>query len=341
MPSDAAPNLQESSAYQRVRLWSGITSIGFNICLIAFFAITSVWWASLVSSPASELIFIGVLAIGISMANLPFDLLSGFAIESSFSNTEQSLSEWLRDWVIGRGLASLGLFFSFSLFWWNHATAGAFVVPILVLASVFLIAGILAFPAGFKAPSQSSESRFEMALREDLHSLTGQARKIRWFDNGEARFVNGFLTPFGFLCLSTTVARELTPREASLLAAREEWFRKSLASLVEGTIVVIWSLLGLSLALLLPASSGLQAATGGAAIVTVWCFLALFVWPSLNRKWMTKADQYLLTLAPREEVVSLLKKVQALNKTDVSLSSAKTMVFHPIPPLEERLRGLS
>ncbi len=340
MPPYKTSGLEEASAYQRVRLWSGITSIGFNLCLIVFFAVTSVWWASLLNSPTWDLIFLGVLAIGISMANFPLDWLSGFAIESAFRNTKQSFSGWFRDWVIGRGVACFGLYIGFLLFWWNHSTGGLFVFPILGLASVVLIGGILAIPTGFKAPPHSSESCFEDALRQELHRLVDKARDIRWFENGEARFVNGFISPSGILCLSTSVSRELTRREASLLAAREEWFRSSRVFFVEGTIVVLWSLLGLLLALLVPASSGLQAATCGAAVVTIWCFLALFIWPSLNRKWMADADQYLLKLAPRDEVLALLKKIQSLNKTDVSLSTAKTTVFHPIPPLEERIRAL-
>ncbi len=341
MPSEHISGFQDASAYQRVRLWSGITSIGFNLCVILFFAVTSLWWASLINTAALEFIFLGALAIGISMANLPLDLLSGFAIESTSGNTQQSFREWIRDWMIGRGLGALGLFFSFSLFWWNHVTAGGFVFPILVLAGFVLAGGLLFFPTGLKAPQESSEARFEITLRRELNQLIGPARDIRWFENGETRFVNGFISPSGLLCLSTTVARELTPREAALLATREEWFHKNRTFFIEGTIVVLWLLLGLLFALLLPATSGLQAAIGGAAVVTGWCFLALFIWPSLNRKWMARADQSLLTLAPAEEVRDLLQKVQSLNKTDVSLSAAKTFVFHPIPPLEERLQGLS
>ncbi len=341
MPSDERTVFQNATAYQRIRLWAGITSIGFNLLLILFFAVTSTWWASLLNGPTWEFLFLGTLAVGISLANLPFDLLSGFAIESAFRQTTQSLAVWIRDWLIGRGAACLGLCFSFSLFWWNHSTSGAHVLPILVLACALLIAGILSIPTGFKAPPHSSESRFEIGLREKLILRNGRPRDIRWFDNREAHFVNGFISPSGVLCLSTTVASELTPREASLLAAREEWFRVSGAFLAEGTIVVLWSLLGLFFALTISSSSGLQAAICGAAVVTGWCFLALFIWPSLNRNWMTKADQYLLTLAAHDEVCALLQKIQSLNKTDISLSPSKIAVFHPIPPLEKRLRALS
>ena len=143
------------------------------------------------------------------------------------------------------------------------------------------------------------------------------------------------------LCLSTTVCSELTLREAAILAVRESWFRRSGVAAVVPVIVVGWLVLGLGLALLLPSSSGLEAATGGVAFVTVWCFLSLFIWPTLSRRWMTAADQSLLLMFPRSEVAALLRKVQSINRTDVSLSRVKTTVFHPIPPLDQRLEELA
>jgi hypothetical protein len=330
-----------SSEYQRVRLWSGIVSIGFNLSLIGFLAITSAWWSLFLGNASLEMLSLCLVAVGIPLANLPFDLLSGFANESALKKTAQSQRGWFRDWMVGRGLTAVGLFFSFFLFWWNHSTAGSFVPPILTLASVVLLAGLLVIPTGFRAPPQSGEFRYEGFLRDELKMLNSKVRDVHWFDNGDLRFVNGFISPFGLLCLSTTVSIELTPREAALLAAREEWFRKSGCFAVGSVIAVVWALLGFVFALFLPATSAVQAAMGGSAVVTGWCFLALFIWPSLNRRWMRKADCYLAKLAPHDEVVALLKKVQSLNATDVSLSRAKTTVFHPIPPLEERLRALS
>ncbi len=40
------------------------------------------------------------------------------------------------------------------------------------------------------------------------------------------------------------------------------------------------------------------------------------------------------------EVHDLLSKLERLNATDISLSPAKTAVFHPIPPLQDRLSNL-
>jgi len=106
---------RDSSEYQRGRLWSGIVSIGFNLSLIGFLAITSAWWSLLLGSPSLELLFLGLVAVGVPLANLPFDLLTGSAHESALKKTAQSQNGWLRDWIVGRGLKAAGLFFSFPL----------------------------------------------------------------------------------------------------------------------------------------------------------------------------------------------------------------------------------
>ena len=74
--------------------------------------------------------------------------------------------------------------------------------------------------------------------------------------------------------------------------------------------------------------------------MTTWCFLALFVWPTVNRVWMRSADEFLASMASAAEVKDLLSKIERLNATDIALSPAKTAVFHPIPPLQDRLNNL-
>jgi Zn-dependent protease with chaperone function len=56
---------------------------------------------------------------------------------------------------------------------------------------------------------------------------------------------------------------------------------------------------------------------------------------------MIQADRALCEKATPEEVMGLLNKVQRLNATDTELGSVKTTVFHPIPPLSDRIRSLS
>jgi hypothetical protein len=198
----------------------------------------------------------------------------------------------------------------------------------------------LSVPVGRPAAQGSSTEEFEKKLSLELKNLGLQARQIRWFDLGDSETVNGCITPRGVLSLSDSVAQCLTPREAALMAAREEYYRRSGTWILPLIIVAAWTLLGILMTRFAPRLIPVQAGLSGAAVLSSWCFLALFIWPSLNRLWMRKADTFLVSLATPEEVRSLLVKIERLNATDITLSPAKTLVFHPIPPLQERLNRL-
>jgi Zn-dependent protease with chaperone function len=213
-------------------------------------------------------------------------------------------------------------------------------VTLFLTAGFIVIVLFLLVPSGDRAPKDSSQEAFERNLERELKSLSVNPRPVRWFDHGDSETVNGCITPRGFLSLSTTVAEWLTPREAALMAAREEFYRRSGTWLTVLVIVTFWTLLGILLGARMPSVNPVQAGLNGAAIMSTWCFVALFVWPTLNRLWMRKADAFLATLTSPGEVRDLLSKIERLNATDINLPAAKTAVFHPIPPLHERLSNL-
>jgi hypothetical protein len=213
-------------------------------------------------------------------------------------------------------------------------------VSLILVAGVVVILLFLLVPAGDPSPMGSAHQVFEKNMASESVSLAVKSRPVRWFDLGDNETVNGCITPRGFLSLSTTVAQWLTPREAALMAAREEYYRRSGAWILILLIVLVWTLLGILAASLLPSMNPVQAGLNGAAVMTTWCFLALFVWPTLNRFWMRRADSFLASLATPGEVHDLLSKIERLNATDIALSPAKTAVFHPIPPLQDRLSNL-
>ncbi len=329
--------------YQRVRLWAGITSIGANLGAIWMLAISALWWAPLIPSTGGQLAVLGLLALVLMLINLPFEILLGHALETAVGRTRQSFRAWLGDWLRQSARAGATLSFGLLFFWGHHFSGGAWSWPLLGGAFVVMLLVVLFVPQGVAALPGSVEDRFALALAGELARLHQPPSVVRWFDNSDEESVNGYLVPWraACLCLATTVARHLTPREAALLAAREGWFRRSGATARAVCIAVGWLMTGVGAGLFIPADSALQAALLGAAVVTTWCFAALFIWPTLNRSWMRHADLFLLTLAPREEVRALLEKLQRLNATDVSLPAGKTAVFHPIPPLTSRLEALS
>jgi hypothetical protein len=332
----------DSTDYQRIRLWSGITSIGANLAMIWGLALSASWWAmgfsglGLLGIPAVLL----AVAILVTLANLPFDVLSGHAVEQAAGRTGQSTGQWLADWIRGRLVTMIGLWIGMIYFSAFHQASRSGTIILIVAAGVMVILLFLLVPAGDSAPAGSSKEVFEKSMNAELQSLGVTARPVRWFDLGDEETVNGCITPRGLLSLSATVAQWLTPREAALMASREECYRKSGTWLFTLLIVASWTLLGILLATLIPSVNAVQAGLIGAAVMSSWCFLALFVWPTLNRFWMNRGDAFLASLASPAEVGELLSKIERLNATDISLSAVKTAVFHPIPPLQARLSKL-
>ena len=330
----------DSTHYQRIRLWSGITSIGTNLALVWGLALSASMWAVDISGVLAVTAVFLFVAILVTFANLPFDLLSGHAVELAVGRTGQSVSRWLNDWTRHRAITLAGMWTGMLFFAGFYRVPGYWVIPMLLVAGVFILILFLLVPSGRASSTASLEEEFEKKLESEVKSLQIKSRPVRWFDHGDMETVNGCITPRGILSLSTTVAQLLTPREASLMVAREEYYRRSGIWIMILAIVTIWTLSGILLTRLMPSVNPFQAGLYGVAVMTTWCFLALFVWPTLNRFWMRQADSFLASLTSRGEVSDLLSKIERLNATDITLSPGKTAVFHPIPPLQDRLTNL-
>jgi hypothetical protein len=331
----------DPTRYQRIRLWAGITSIGANLALIWALALTSGVWAARFPSLISSAMVLLAAAALVTLANLPFDMLTGDAVERAAGRTERATSSWLKDWSRGRSVTLLGCWAGMLFFLFIHQLPKSLLPWLMLAAGLFTLILFFLIPAGRPANNGSSKLKFEENFAFEMKTLGLKLRSVRWFDCGDLETVNGYITPRGFLSLSDSVAQWLTPREAALMAAREEYYRRSGAWILIHVIVAFWTLLGIALASITPCLNPVQAGLSGAAVMSSWCFLALFIWPTINRILMRKADIFLASLVAKEEVRSLLLKIESLNATDISLPAAKTAVFHPIPPLQERLNRLS
>ncbi len=332
--------------YQKVRLWSGIFSIGTNLGLI-----WALYGVSLLASPwllarfdvRLWLLFpvAAMLALG-----FVFDILSGHAAETALGRTRQSFNGWLRDWFLISLRAAPALYLGLLFLSWLRFESLQNQGLVIIGAAQFFVLLSLLLPAWLPRSwrCETPEPRdFEAQLRPELAKIGVAANvPILWIESEDESTVNGAVPPSGRvqIWLATNVARQLTPRQAALLIRRDWWFRRTKKHFYSVLICIIWLLIGLIGAQFLPARDALQAGLGGAACMTTWCFAALFVWPHLNQRWMAAADRDLLQCAPLSEIETLLRRVQELNLSDTALSDVKSGVFHPIPDLSRRLENL-
>ena len=347
-----------ASSYQRVRLWSGISAIGLNLVLA---------WMLFGLSPVLQRLFprwpfpavLALCLLGGMLLMLPFELLMGHAVERLVERSEQSLGAWLADWARGAAhyfFASwcAGLAFGYGAgLWWPWRVAIT-----MAILGLCLLAAEYQFRSSPRTwrPDSPSFTIYESEVQSALDDLRIPAPPLRWIADSDSYAVNGMVVGPALLgsaedhllppvAITTSVVKYLKPTQTALLIAREVFQHRAGFRRTALLVCLGWLLAGLAMAWSAPMFAGAMPALNSAllamAIMTTWCFLALFVWPVWNRYWVRRADGFLLTLAPLEEVRELLILLQQLNATDIELPGAKTSVFHPIPPLAERLHFLS
>jgi len=335
-----------AALYQRLRLWSGITSITLNLALV---------WAATLLAPAIHRTFLDAplflllpaVLIGAQFLLLPFDYLTGHLLEQFSGRTTVATREYFRDWADGVlrftvAMTAAGLIFALE----TLRTPAIQGILLLLLASIMVATAVcmLGILPHRQLLAQPPDAAFPAALQREMQLLKLPPLSIVWMRDGETSTVNGaileFFTPHTVL-LSESVAQQLTPREAALMIARETLCVK-LGHRWQSLLVAIgWLVGGVAIGWNLPAQEGLQSALLPMAFVSTWCLLGLFLWPSLSRRLVHAADRALVRLSSPSEVAALFARVQSLNATDTHLSPWKRRIFHPIPPLDDRIETKS
>lgn len=332
--------VDQAAAYQRIRLWSGIFSIGSNLVLVwvAFFIVG--WMPEQWFGAINWMGWLMLTILAFNLYGLIFDKLIGFELERYRGTTAQSAGAWLRDWVLGAAVQSVLMFTGLSL--WVMLVS--YVNPYLFIFCICLSAGaaVWALPQIFLTKWKcSSKPDLESEVLVILKEWGVPIKRICWYDDGATAVLNGSLLPS---CSDTVwltdAVGKLAPRAIALLIRREFHFRIKGYHVWTLIIVCCWVGAGAALALGLPTVNAWQQAMALAAVMTTWCFLALFIWPPLNRRWMRSADRSMLEVASVVEVTNLLRLLQESNESDVALSGLKQGIFHPIPSLENRIKEL-
>jgi hypothetical protein len=326
--------------YQIIRLWSGMFSIGCHLTLVWVAFLLVLWMPASLYVSIPWLMWLILILVGFNSFAFFFDRLVGYEVERLYHGTTQSLKEWRSDWWYGVLASSITMLIGLSLW-----VLGRTFLPFgVVLAGALACAtAVLIILPSWQARScrLKGKKSVETEVLILLQQWNVPVRQIHWYADGSLNTLNGMFLPFNrqTIWLTEAVAR-LSARNIALLIRRESWFLRSGCNLVSIGIVLGWLALGLTAAWLMPAQTSLQQAVSLAAIMTTWCFAALFVWPPLNSMVMTWADRSLRDIATTEEIAALLRLLQETNATDLALSEGKAQVFHPIPPLEIRVNAL-
>ncbi|MEM6823003.1 MAG: hypothetical protein AAF558_13820 [Verrucomicrobiota bacterium] len=341
-----------ATSYQRFRLWSGICSIGLNLSLAWLAYGISLGFGDISFYPAPWILPLYALLISVFLilAFLPFEILIGFAAESSLGRTNESLNSWLSSWVKNQRFGILSLACGISLFGWlGPATWGATWIAAALLCFVLILI-IYVLPSLIEHLGTghiSKNERLESRINEELEQLGTEPVRLRLIDDGGQEGVNGMMLPFykNRFFINQSAADQLSAKELGLLALREQWFQNCGQTRLSLLIIITWSVAGFLLSCtvpggVLPANTALQHGLGGMAIMTSWCFLALFVWPPLSNRAMLNADSYLAEKSSPDQVLALIQKLQKLNQSDDTLTTEKEWVFHPIPSLRKRINNI-
>ncbi|MDX2080734.1 MAG: hypothetical protein SFU53_08110 [Terrimicrobiaceae bacterium] len=320
----------EATRYQRIRLWAGITSIGTNLAVICAAAIAA-WVLPWQLSPATTAVALLALAVLIPLSTLPMDILVGQAIEEN----AEPFAVWFGEWVRGKALCALGMAMGFGLCW------AAYVVgPWGPLAfACVVVAGVLRVSMG----GGSRDATLDQPVLKAAKQLGGSQLTLRWFDGDPVTPVNGYSVPWspGVVFLSRSTTSYLSPKQIAALALRELWLQRTGRHALGLIAAVLWALGSMVAAFTIPAPTALAAALGGTAVVSLLAFSSLFVVPALNRRWNSEADREMAARIGAVEAAAILEAIQKANRTDVHLPAAKTAVFHPIPPLDQRTAPLA
>ena len=345
------------SLYPKIRIWCGITSIGFNLFLpwIIFFLITF----KILPSPgeSGRTIFLTILSYFcfVSLVNGPLDFISGFFLEKKAGRYSYSSKQWISQWIAGSFAFIIlqtvgGCLLVFIL---HKLSYGFFIgIFLLIVAAVvvqrwhfFLIPSLLKkpYPLSHEYLSQLAQELFPLGLKKMM-----EEEMLYFYQSEDGVSVNGGSIGWGDqrrYMISSASAALLTPRELALLIWRDETiigpqkmrkhFYYSWIYCVGGLAVACYLVFNMILPLLW--SQWLLSIS----LLSSWFFLALFLLPSYSRKKHLIADAQIITHGvDRKEYSALLKKLQTLNSTEEKTSTLIETIFHPIPTLKSRLQQL-
>jgi len=193
-------------------------------------------WAQKVASHSffQCLIFVPLLALAVSLVQLPLDYYSGFVLEHSFNLSTQGFASWLSDW--GKSFAVtliLGILLIWILYgmirrsarrWWLYFWLAA--IPLSSM--VIFLEPLVVDPLFFKfTPLEKTHPELTTRIEQMLYHAGLEIPPSRIFEmnaSQKTRTLNAYVTGFGpskRLVVWDTTIKRLNPDETLLVLGHE------------------------------------------------------------------------------------------------------------------------
>jgi Zn-dependent protease with chaperone function len=352
-PADRLPVNDLASAYQPRRVWAAGVSIGWNLLLVALFAISGAaqhlfaamwpayfgfWWVALA--------YFGVLFGGYALLNLPLELWVGYLEERTFGMAKEGIRAWGRDWLIGT--IQHGVMFVIGAYLilgvqvmapqiWLVILSGLLLV--LFLATTYLAAYLI--PAGLfnieRADDATARRLGALAGRETLPPILVYTHPtLREYAGGVVGLGNRQV----YLISRSTLesASDGLLRFAILHDLGHRRYHHNLLAALAGWA---WVVIGLAVGhLFIPArvfASPVYVAFV-ALTLSVWMALGQPVLAYLGRRLEYQADRfYLRSGGTLDEMRAALSELARRNVARTEPLRRRQTIFHPLPSVANRL----
>ncbi len=329
--------------YGRARLWLGITTVGTIVTVASLGLIfkTSGFFERFTESfrlgPEFSLL---VFVLSYAIIHLPFDIVGGYILPKHFKRSHPPLADFLVGLL--RGVAGHTLILFVTAIAINLAgrwgglpltIATSSVIVLLLLLGRLTFASLIA----------------QLNFRDSAANFAGNqtALPIAYVKNRDEAFtggVTGVFRPIGHI-VPAKWYEMLNPEELDFAIKRRtisietgSWRRGRVAA-------IVFTLTGLTIACYLVGKNRLGTVGGTIDLsfwFTLWSFIGLLSLPTLNRRSVSAIDNLARVDGTTFDVlISATRRLDELLDGEQQRPGIVETIFHPIPSVENRIRGQS
>ncbi|MEM1108583.1 MAG: hypothetical protein AAGH99_07835 [Planctomycetota bacterium] len=319
------------------RLRLGIVGVGFwvvtSVCLLVFDA-PSTLRSHLPNGMSGDAVLMGLMLALYVLIQTPFDLLGGYIIPKRYARPIQPFRceawAWLRG-VVGHGLLLSG---SAAAIYTGGFLGGWVGACVAGLIGVSLLAACRGLVARVVASLPPDDTVAEMGNGPGLHAQLRHSQ-----DEGFTGGITGFVTP-KLNVMPAAWRDELTADGFALADARRESVIRSGAWRAGRYAALIYTALGLFLALLLagPHSAGTAVGVVETSLwFTLWSFGGLLTLPSLSRRAVYRIDRDMLDRGNDPQAYhQLWSTLDGKQDDEPTRNKWVERIFHPVPSVTNR-----